>query len=239
MKYLKKFNESLDKIFDFLQSNKEDIKDICFELEDEGFRIRISSVSAVHIMITKSVLSNEGSRYEMIGEYIEDIHSEKIFYNPLITDVVNRLEEYAASKGFSIRLTTDGNTHNTGGKTDTPITFPVINIIFVNKIFEANKYGESSKTITFSNKHLEVVENKFKEALENGISRLSYGVPDKYHLYDNYYQYADNIFELTTREDMDGYEFHYLRKLEIPPHVFKENIIKRIEELDQAFNKIE
>lgn len=58
-----------------------------------------------------------------------------------------------------------------------------------------------------------------------------------FHLYDNYYLYRDAIFQLNTRPSGDWYHTELVR-LKEEPHIFKEKIFKKIEELEKAFDKL-
>jgi hypothetical protein len=57
------------------------------------------------------------------------------------------------------------------------------------------------------------------------------------HLYDDFYQYKDAIFRINTIPSGDWYRSK-LVKLTVDPHVFKEKIFKRIQELEEAMDKI-
>lgn len=59
----------------------------------------------------------------------------------------------------------------------------------------------------------------------------------EFHLYDNYYLYRDAIFQVNTRPSGDWY-YTELVKLKEEPHIFKEKIFKKIEELEKAFDKL-
>ena len=54
------------------------------------------------------------------------------------------------------------------------------------------------------------------------------------HLYDNFYQYKDAIFEIGGQ----GFNIRNIIKLKEHPHVFKEKIYNKIKELEEAMDKI-
>jgi len=88
-------------------------------------------------------------------------------------------------------------------------------------------------------------ENDFKEAHTKGRSNpnLDYlgsawkTVSSKYHLYDDYYLYDDSILEFRSYDSGNWYGYE-LKRLKTPPHVFKQKIFDRMEELEKAFNKL-
>lgn len=89
------------------------------------------------------------------------------------------------------------------------------------------------------------IEADFEKAYKGG--RVSFNidyyssdwnkVSPKYHLYDEYYIYKDAVFLMSTRESGDWY-LTELIKINKPLHIFKEDVYKRIEELESAFNKL-
>lgn len=54
------------------------------------------------------------------------------------------------------------------------------------------------------------------------------------HLYDNFYQYKDAIFEIVDHV----FSVRNIIKLKEHPHVFKEKIYNKIKELEDAMDKI-
>ena len=101
------------------------------------------------------------------------------------------------------------------------------------------------KRINESSSPEEMCENSFKEAHIKGRSKpnLDYlgsawkTVSNKYHLYDDYYLYEDSILEFRSYDSGNWYGYE-LKRLDTPPHVFKEKIYNRIEALEKAFNKL-
>jgi len=94
----------------------------------------------------------------------------------------------------------------------------------------------------FENKKGEIVDN-FEKSYKNGRSDFNlwyYGqdwneVSNDYHLYDNYYIYKDSVFKLERTGDYSA----EIVKLDKPLIHVKEEILKKIELLELAFNKID
>lgn len=88
---------------------------------------------------------------------------------------------------------------------------------------------------------IECFENAYKSGSSN--PNLDYFGKDwtlfteEFKLYDDYYLYKDAIMRTYTSPSGDWYSTK-LGKLKAQPHVFKNEIFNRIQELEIAFNKI-
>lgn len=104
-----------------------------------------------------------------------------------------------------------------------------------------NKFNEAKHPV---DKAAEIEAN-FEKAYKEGDASFNVDyyssdwnkVEPKYHLYDNYYLYRDAVFKMVTRPSGDWY-YTELVKINKPLHVFKEDVYKRIEQLESAFNKL-
>lgn len=104
-----------------------------------------------------------------------------------------------------------------------------------------NKFNEARESRT---KEQEIIDD-FEKAYKTGSTSFNqeyYGstwskMRSEWHLYDNYYLYRDAIFSVVTRPSGDWYHTE-LVKLKEEPHVFKEKIFKKIEQLEKAFDKL-
>jgi hypothetical protein len=89
------------------------------------------------------------------------------------------------------------------------------------------------------------IEADFEKAYKSGSASFNVDyyssdwskVKSKYHLYDDFYLYKDAVFVMNTRPSSDWY-YTELRKIDKPLHIFKEDVYKRIEQLESAFNKL-
>jgi hypothetical protein len=95
----------------------------------------------------------------------------------------------------------------------------------VYRFMESTYHGSRGLIIASNEKELEV----FQEIAEK----------EGWLLYDDYYVYKHSIMEVNI-EGFGSYGKHYvIKKIDISPIKFKENLLKKIESLEDAFNKID
>jgi len=112
VKHLLKFNESNKYLM--LKNIIEDIKDICIDLEDLGFNIKIQPDNDIKI----KVLSLDGNLYNSLRDvpfYVEiskfSTFRRQFYVDDSSWDVIQRLLEFMKSSGFKNKIELSHPTH--------------------------------------------------------------------------------------------------------------------------------
>ncbi len=102
-KHLIRFSESKENKYLTVKNIVEDIKDICIELQDREFNVRVEPDNDIKIKVI-SLKSDEVFANRNFNFYVDITKAGSIFNISEVSDVIERLVEYMESNGYKCKL---------------------------------------------------------------------------------------------------------------------------------------